>query len=63
MYGWQARPCMNLLGMYRLFGVVPQVLVLPFPSSFLVIFGALCCDFRGGVLRMISCEILIVCHV
>jgi hypothetical protein len=43
--------------------VVPQALVLPFPFSFLVIFGALYCDFRGGVLRMISCEILVGCHV
>jgi hypothetical protein len=33
--------------------VVPQGFVLPFPSFFLVIFGALCCDTRGGVLRMI----------
>jgi hypothetical protein len=37
MYGWQARPCMNLHGMYRWFGVFFQVLVLPFPSSFMVI--------------------------
>jgi hypothetical protein len=40
-----------------------QVLVLPFLFSFLVIFGALCCDFRGVVLRTISCEILVGCHV
>jgi hypothetical protein len=39
--------------MYRGFGVVPQGFVLPFPSFFLVIFGALCFDFRDGVLRMI----------
>jgi hypothetical protein len=63
MYGWQARSCMNLYGMYRWFGVVPQVLVLPFPSSFLVIFGDLYCDFRGGVLRTCSCKILVGCHV
>jgi hypothetical protein len=37
MIGWQARPFMNLLGMYRWFGVVPHALVLPFPFSFLVI--------------------------
>jgi hypothetical protein len=43
--------------------VVPQPLVLPFPSSLLVIFGALYCDFRGGVLRTISCDILVGCHV
>jgi hypothetical protein len=30
---------------------------------FLVIFGALCCDFCGGVLRTSSCEILLRCHV
>jgi hypothetical protein len=63
MSKWQAIPCMNVHGMYRWFDVVPQVLVLPFLSSFLVIFGALCCDFCGGVLRAISCEILVGCHV
>jgi hypothetical protein len=63
MYGWQARPCMNLHGMYRWFSVVPQGFVLPFSSFFLVIFEALCCDFHGGVLRMFSCEILVGCHV
>jgi hypothetical protein len=36
--------------------------VLSFPS-FLVIFGALSCDFLGGVLRAISCGILVGCHV
>jgi hypothetical protein len=34
IYGWQARPCTNLHGMYRWFGVVPQ--------GGEVIFGALC---------------------
>jgi hypothetical protein len=34
MYGWQARPCMNLHGMYRWFDVVSQVLVLPYRPPF-----------------------------
>jgi hypothetical protein len=46
MIGRQARPCMNLFGMYRRFGVVPQVLDVSFPfllfgdfwSPFLAIF-------------------------
>jgi hypothetical protein len=38
MYGWQARPCMNLYGMYRWFGVVPQG---GFPVLLVLIFGAL----------------------
>jgi hypothetical protein len=54
MYGRQARPCINLHGMYRCFGVVPQCCVVLFPSFFVVIFGDLCCDFLGGVLREIS---------
>jgi hypothetical protein len=54
MIGWQARPCTNLHGMYIWFGVVPQDFVVLFPSFFVVIFGALCCDFLGGVLRTIS---------
>jgi hypothetical protein len=54
MYGWQARPCMNLHGMYRRFDVVPQGCVVFFPSFFVVTFGALCCDFLDGVLRVIS---------
>jgi hypothetical protein len=54
MYGWQARPCTNLNGMYRWFDVVPQGCEVLFPSFFVVIFGVLCCDFLGGVLRMIS---------
>jgi hypothetical protein len=54
MYGWQARSCTNLHGMYRWFRVVPQSCEVLFPSSFVVIFGALCCDFLGGFFRMIS---------
>jgi hypothetical protein len=54
MTGWQARPCMNLQGMYRCFSVVPQGLGLPLLFSFLVIFGALSCDFCGGVSKAIS---------
>jgi hypothetical protein len=34
MIGCQARPCMNLHGMYRWFNVVPQGLVLSFSVSF-----------------------------
>jgi hypothetical protein len=34
--------------------MVPQGCVLLFPSFFVVIFGALCCDFRCGVLRTFS---------
>jgi hypothetical protein len=41
MFGWQARPCTNLHGMYRFFGVVPQGGEVFFPSFF-VILGALC---------------------
>jgi hypothetical protein len=40
--------------MYRWFGVVPQGCEVFFPFFFVVIFGALCCAFVGGVLRMIS---------
>jgi hypothetical protein len=40
---------MNFLGMYRLFGVVPQGLVLPLMFFFSVIFEALSFDIRGGV--------------
>jgi hypothetical protein len=54
MYGWQSRPCTNLHGMYRWFGVVPQGREVLFSSFFVVIFEALCCDFLGRVLRMIS---------
>jgi hypothetical protein len=43
MIGRQARPCMNLLGMYRLFDVVPQGLVVLFP----VVLGG---DFRSPLL-------------
>jgi hypothetical protein len=42
MFGWQARPCTNLHGMYRWFGVVPQGGEVFFPSFFVVIFRALC---------------------
>jgi hypothetical protein len=45
--------------MYRWFGVVPQGCVVLFPSFFVVIFGALCCDFLGGDFRMISWSILL----
>jgi hypothetical protein len=40
--------------MYRWFGMVPQGDEVIFPSFFVVIFGALCCYFLGGVLSMIS---------
>jgi hypothetical protein len=51
MFRWQARPCMNLHGMYRWFGVVPQG---GFPSFLVLIFRALCwrCfedDFLGSL--------------
>jgi hypothetical protein len=42
MYGWQARPCTNLHGMYRWFDIVPQGGDVFFPSFFVVIFRALC---------------------
>jgi hypothetical protein len=38
MFGWQARPCTNLHGMYRWSGVFLKVV---FPSFFVLIFGAL----------------------
>jgi hypothetical protein len=53
-YTINTRPCMNLHGMYRWLGVVPQGLVLSLPLSPLVIFGALSCDFLGIVLRVFS---------
>jgi hypothetical protein len=43
----EARPCMNLHGMYRCFDVVPQGLFLLFPFPFLVIFGGSSWIFRG----------------
>jgi hypothetical protein len=43
MIGRQARPCMNLHGMYRLFGMVPQGLIVSLPFS---LFG----DFRSSFL-------------
>jgi hypothetical protein len=57
MIGRPARPCMNLCGMYRLFGVVPQGLDVLFPvvlggnfrCSLLVIFSGPCSwGFDGG---------------
>jgi hypothetical protein len=63
MTGWQPGSCMNHHGMYRWFGVVPQGLVLPLLFSFLMIFGALSCEFYGGVLRVISCRFLVGCHI
>jgi hypothetical protein len=45
MIGRQARPCMNLFGMYRLFSVVPQGLVV----LFLVVLGG---DFRSPLLMV-----------
>jgi hypothetical protein len=50
MFGWQARPCTNLHGMYRWFGVVPQGGEVFFPSFYVVISEL----FVGGVLRTIS---------
>jgi hypothetical protein len=41
MFGWQARPCANLHGMYRWFGVVPPGDEVFFPSLFVLIFRAL----------------------
>jgi hypothetical protein len=43
MIGRQARPCMYLFGMYRLFGVVPQGLVVLF-------LFVLCGDFWSPLL-------------
>jgi hypothetical protein len=63
MYGWQDRPCTNLHGMYRWFGVVPQGGEVLFPSFFVVIFGALCCAFLSGVLSAISWGFLWVSHM
>jgi hypothetical protein len=42
MFGWQARPCTNLHGMYIWFDVVPKGGEVFFPSFFVVIFGVLC---------------------
>jgi hypothetical protein len=63
MYGWQVGPCTNLHGMYRWFGVVPQGGEVFFPSFFVVIFGALCCDFLSEVFRMISWGFCWVSHM
>jgi hypothetical protein len=63
MYGWKARPCTNLNGMYRWFGVVPQAGEVFFPSFFVVIFGVLCwrCfeDNFLGFLVGVTCEDLV----
>jgi hypothetical protein len=60
MIGRQASPCMNLLGMYRLFGVVPQGFVVLFPvvlGGFLGVFSRPCSwGFDGGN----SCEPFVV---
>jgi hypothetical protein len=48
MIGRQARPCMNLLGMYRLFGVVPQGFVVLFS---VVLGGDFRCPLLVGFLR------------
>jgi hypothetical protein len=58
MYGWQARSCTNLHGMYRWFGVVPQGCVVLFPFFFVVLLRALGCDFLSGVLRTILLGIM-----
>jgi hypothetical protein len=63
MIMWQARPCMNLHGMYRWIDMVPQGVVLSLPLSSLVIFRALSCDFLDEVLTVISCGILVGCHI
>jgi hypothetical protein len=56
MIGWQARPCMNLRGC-----IDDSVwfLVLSLLFSILVIFGALSCDFLGGVLRVLYWRFLL----
>jgi hypothetical protein len=47
---------MNLHGMYRWFGVVPQGWELFFPSFFVVIFGALCWwSFEDDLLGFLVC--------
>jgi hypothetical protein len=48
MFGSQARPCMNLLGMYRWFGVVPQ-------GGFPVLLGV---DFRSFCWRCFENDFL-----
>jgi hypothetical protein len=49
MIEWQARPCMNLLGMYRWFSVVPQGFV------------ALFAGFLGGDFRSPLLVVFLVC--
>jgi hypothetical protein len=64
MFGRLARPCLNLHGMYRRFGVVHLVsFCLPTFLPFFVIFRAFLWDFRGDVLEAFSCEIPFGCHV
>jgi hypothetical protein len=60
MIGRHARPCMNLLGMYRRFGVVPQGFVV----LFLVILSG---DFQSPLLVVflvcfqdVACEPFVV---
>jgi hypothetical protein len=54
MYVWQARPCTNLHGLYRWFGVVPQGCEVLFPSFIVVFFGAHCWwSFEDDVLRFL----------
>jgi hypothetical protein len=50
MIGRQATPCINLFGMYRWFGVVPQGLVVFLSFFFLVTFGVISWDFCWEVL-------------
>jgi hypothetical protein len=63
MYGWQARPCTNVHGMYRWFGVVPQGSEVFFPSFFVVIFRVLCwrCfedDFLGFLVGVMYVDLV-----
>jgi hypothetical protein len=63
MIGRQARPCMNLLGMYRRFGVVPQGFVVLFSvalggnfrSPLLVVFLGCFRDLASGDLLVEIC--------
>jgi hypothetical protein len=59
MIGRQARPCMNLFGMYRWFSVVPQRLVVFLPFFLFGDFRGLFLDFLwgsfGGVSLRDSC--------
>jgi hypothetical protein len=60
MFGWQARPCTNLHGMYDGSALFLKVV---FPLSFVLIFGALCwrCfedDFLGFLVG-VTYEVLV----